>query len=71
MHLSMRAVVQRVTSAAVEVEGKVVSSIQHGYLVLVGIGGNLLLFLYSYDGNCWKHMLAPQGRRTPRWTRTC
>ncbi|KAI9571268.1 D-Tyr tRNAtyr deacylase-like domain-containing protein [Boletus coccyginus] len=34
----MRAVVQRVTSASVTVDGKVVSSISKGLMVLVGIG---------------------------------
>ena len=33
----MRAVVQRVTQASVEVEGKVVGAIEQGLLVLVGI----------------------------------
>lgn len=33
----MRAVVQRVTSASVTVEGRVVGSIEKGYLVLLGI----------------------------------
>jgi len=34
----MRLVVQRVLEASVEVEGKVISEIKHGLLVLVGIG---------------------------------
>lgn len=34
----MRAVLQRVTSASVEVEGKVVGRIQHGVMVLLGVG---------------------------------
>ena len=34
----MRAVVQRVLSASVEVEGKLVSSIGSGLLCLVGLG---------------------------------
>jgi D-aminoacyl-tRNA deacylase len=33
----MRAVVQRVTAASVTVEGKMVASIEHGFLVLLGI----------------------------------
>ncbi len=35
----MRAVVQRVSSAAVHVEGRPVGAIGHGLLVLVGVGG--------------------------------
>lgn len=33
----MRAVLQRVTSASVEIDGKVVGRIQHGLMVLVGV----------------------------------
>ena len=33
----MRAVLQRATNASVEVEGKVVGSIQHGLMVLLGV----------------------------------
>ncbi len=36
----MRAVVQRVQNAAVEVEGKVSGAIQHGLLVYLGVGKN-------------------------------
>ncbi len=36
----MRAVIQRVKSASVEVENKIVSSIHHGYLVLLGVEKN-------------------------------
>lgn len=36
----MRAVIQRVTSAAVEVEGQIVGKIGKGLMVLVGIGRN-------------------------------
>lgn len=34
----MRLVIQRVTSASVEVEGKVIGSIGRGYMVLLGVG---------------------------------
>ena len=36
----MRAVLTRVTSASVEVEGKTVGAIDKGYLVLLGVGPN-------------------------------
>jgi D-tyrosyl-tRNA(Tyr) deacylase len=36
----MKAVIQRVTSASVEVEGKVVARIQGGLLVLLGVANN-------------------------------
>ena len=36
----MRAVLTRVTSASVEVEGKTVGTIDKGYLVLLGVGPN-------------------------------
>ena len=36
----MRAVVQRVKSASLWVDGKVVSQIKHGLLVLIGINNN-------------------------------
>ena len=35
--IEMRAILQRVTNASVEVEGKVVGRIQHGLMVLLGI----------------------------------
>jgi D-tyrosyl-tRNA(Tyr) deacylase len=34
----MRAVIQRVSSASVEVDGKVVGSIERGFLALIGVG---------------------------------
>ncbi len=34
----MRAVIQRVSSASVEVAGAVVGSIEHGFLALIGVG---------------------------------
>ena len=34
----MRAVIQRVTSAKVEVEGKVTGEIEKGFLILFGVG---------------------------------
>ncbi|MBX3350424.1 MAG: D-aminoacyl-tRNA deacylase, partial [Nitrospira sp.] len=33
----MRAVIQRVTSASVEVDGQVVGEIRHGLMVLLGV----------------------------------
>ena len=36
----MKLVVQRVTSASVEVEGKIVGEIEEGLMVLVGFGQN-------------------------------
>ena len=36
----MKVVLQRVESASVEVDGKIVSSIDKGYVVLLGIGAN-------------------------------
>lgn len=33
----MRAVVQRVTSGSVKVEGKTIASIQHGFVILLGV----------------------------------
>lgn len=36
----MKFVIQRVTSASVEVEEKIVGAIQKGYLVLIGVGEN-------------------------------
>jgi D-tyrosyl-tRNA(Tyr) deacylase len=36
----MRLVIQRVTEASVEVEGKIIGQINQGYMVLVGIGEN-------------------------------
>ncbi|KIY67564.1 hypothetical protein CYLTODRAFT_375909, partial [Cylindrobasidium torrendii FP15055 ss-10] len=36
----MRAIIQRVSSASVTVDGKVISSISHGLMVLVGIGSD-------------------------------
>ncbi len=36
----MRAVIQRVSEANVEVDGQVVSAIQKGWLILLGIGAN-------------------------------
>ena len=33
----MRAVIQRVTSASVEVDGQIVGSCQRGYLILLGV----------------------------------
>ncbi len=35
----MRAVIQRVTSASVSVDGKIVGAIEKGFLVLLGVGG--------------------------------
>ncbi len=34
----MKAVIQRVNSASVEIDGKIVSSIKQGFLVLLGVG---------------------------------
>jgi D-tyrosyl-tRNA(Tyr) deacylase len=34
----MRAVVQRVRCGSVQVEGKVIAAIQHGYVILLGVG---------------------------------
>ena len=34
----MRAVVQRVRRGSVQVEGKVIAAIQHGYVILLGVG---------------------------------
>lgn len=36
----MRAVVQRVASASVVVDGKIVGEIEHGFLVLLGVGAD-------------------------------
>ncbi len=36
----MRIVIQRVSHASVTIEGKVKSSIDRGYLILLGIGSN-------------------------------
>ena len=38
----MRAVIQRVTSAKVEVEGKVTGEIEKGFLILFGVGRRTL-----------------------------
>nr|GMC85626.1 D-tyrosyl-tRNA(Tyr) deacylase [Ipomoea batatas] len=66
----MRAIVQRVTSASVEVEGKVVSAIGPGLLVLVGLHEsdvdsdadyicrkvlNMRLFPNEETGKTWDH----------------
>lgn len=34
----MRAVVQRVTSASVSIDGRTVGAIDHGYVILIGVG---------------------------------
>ncbi|WP_165062454.1 D-aminoacyl-tRNA deacylase [Adlercreutzia sp. ZJ154] len=34
----MRAIVQRVTNAKVDIDGKIVGSIERGYLILLGVG---------------------------------
>ena len=36
----MRAVIQRVTQAHVDIDGKTVGSIERGYLILLGVGAN-------------------------------
>ncbi|XP_048135678.1 D-aminoacyl-tRNA deacylase-like, partial [Rhodamnia argentea] len=46
----MRAAVQRVASASVEVEGRIVSEIGPGLLVLVGIRHRLQCRLYMSEG---------------------
>ena len=43
----MRAVIQRVTSAKVEVEGKVTGEIEKGFLILFGVGQEDTCLLYT------------------------
>ncbi|OAX41552.1 hypothetical protein K503DRAFT_790705 [Rhizopogon vinicolor AM-OR11-026] len=59
----MRAVVQRVASASVSVDGKVISSISRGLMILVGIGTDdtladvetlLNIRVFDANGTMWK-----------------